>query len=47
MISNGDKQWHYLAVKNLSALLIGITSKHHHDFSCLNCLYSFATEKKT
>ena len=46
MISNGDKQWHYLAVKKLSALLRGITSKHHGDFYCLNFLHSFATENK-
>ena len=39
--------WHYLAVKKLSALLRGITSKHHGDFYCLNCLHSFATEKET
>ena len=32
--------------KNLSALLIGITCKHQGDFYCLNCLHSFATEKK-
>ena len=31
MISNGEK-WHYLAVKNLSALLRGVTSKHNDDF---------------
>ena len=30
MISNGER-WHYLAVKELSALLRGITSKHHSD----------------
>ena len=46
MISNGEGQWHYLAVKKLSALLRGITSKHHGDFYCLNCFHSFATEKK-
>ena len=40
MIPNKEK-WHYLAVKKLSALLRGITSKHG-DFYCL---YSFATEK--
>ena len=44
MISNGDKQWHYLAVKKLSALLRRITSKHHGDFDCLNCLHSFTTK---
>ena len=32
--------------KKLSALLRGITSKHHGNFYCLNCLHSFATEKK-
>ena len=45
MISNGQKLWHYLAVKELSALLRGITSTHRGDFYCLNCLHSFATEK--
>ena len=43
MISNGEKQWHYLAVKKLSALLRGI---NHGDFYCLNCFHSFATESK-
>ena len=28
MISNGEKLWHYLAAKILSALLRGIASKH-------------------
>ena len=46
MIPHGE-EWHYLAVKKLSALLRGITSKQHGDFYCLNCLHSFATEKKT
>ena len=45
MIPNGEK-WHYLAVKNLSALLRGIMSKRHSEFYCLNCLHSFATENK-
>ena len=45
IIRNGEK-WHYLAVKKLSASLRGITSKHHGDFYCLNCVHSFATEKK-
>ena len=38
--------WHSLAVKKLTALLRGITSKHRGDFYCLNCLHSFATENK-
>ena len=45
MIPNGEK-WHYLAIKELSALLRGITSKYHGDFYCLNCHHSLATEKK-
>ena len=45
MIPNGEG-WHFLAVKKLSALLRGITSKHHGDFYCLNCLHSFTTENK-
>ena len=38
--------WNYVAVKKLSALLSGITSKHHGYFYYLNCLHSFATEKE-
>ena len=45
-ISNGEKQWNYLAVKKLSALLRGITSKQHGDFYCLNYFHSFKTENK-
>ena len=45
MIPNEEKQGcHYLAVKQLSALLHWITSKHKDDFYCLNCLHSFRTE---
>ena len=46
MISNGEKQWHYLALKKLSALLRGITSKNNSEFYCLNCLHSFRTKNK-
>ena len=45
MISNGEKGWHYLAAKKLSATLKGITSKHG-DFYSLNCFHSFATKNK-
>ena len=44
MVLNGPG-WHYLAVKT-SAFLGGITSKHHGDFYCQNCLHSLATKKK-
>ena len=36
---------HYLAVKSLSALLRGITSKHKEDF-CLNCFHAYTTKNK-
>ena len=45
MITDG-KKWHCLAVKSLSALLRGITSKHHGDFYCLNCFHSYSTKNK-
>ena len=41
MISNREKIRYYLAVKKLSALLRGITSRNNGDFYCLNCLHSF------
>ena len=37
MSPNEEKGWHYLAVKKISALLHGITSKNESDFYCLNC----------
>ena len=45
IIPNG-KGWHYLAVKKLSALLRGITSKNNGDFYCLNCIHFFRTKTK-
>ena len=43
LITDG-KKWHYLAVKSLSALLRGITSKHDGDFYCLDCFHSYSIE---
>ena len=45
MIPNGER-WYCIAVKKLSALLRGITSKNNGDFYCFNCLYSFRTKNK-
>ena len=45
IITDSEKQ-HDLIVKILSALLIGITSKHYADFYCLNCFHSCRTENK-
>ena len=44
MITDG-KKWHYLAVKSISMLFRGITSKHDGDFHCLNCFCYFRTER--
>ena len=45
MIPNGEK-WHYLAVKELSALLRGIISKHYDGFYYWNCFHSLRTKNK-
>ena len=45
MITDGEK-WYYLAVKNLSRLLRGITSNHNGDLYCLNCFHSYCTDNK-
>ena len=34
------QQWHYLAVKKLSALLRGVMSKYYSDFYSLDCILS-------
>ena len=50
MITDGDTNWHYFAIKNISGLLRGITSNHNGDFYCLNCVNSYRTKsilKKT
>ena len=46
MITDGTSNWHYLAIKNISELLRGITSNHNGDFYCLNCLHSYRTKSK-
>ena len=45
LILNREK-WHYLAVKELPALLRAITSKHYGDFYCLNCCHSLRIKGK-
>ena len=45
MITDGKKR-HYLAVTNLSALLVKISSNHDGDFYCLNCFNSYTTKNK-
>ena len=43
---NDGKKWHYIAVKILSALFMGIAGNNNGDFFCLNCFHSFRTENK-
>ena len=45
MIPMGDG-WYYLAVKKLSTLLRGMTSKNDDDFYYLSRLQSFRTKNK-
>ena len=45
MITDGEKE-DYLAVKKLSVLLRGITSKHVGDINYLNCFHLFIAENK-
>ena len=42
MITDG-KKCHYLVVKELSALLKGITSNHNRDFYCSDFFYRYST----
>ena len=46
MITDETDNWHYLAVKRISGLLRGITSRHNGDFYYLNCFHSYTTEEK-
>ena len=43
MITDGKKNWHYLAIKCMPDLLRGGTSTHNGDFYCLNCFHSHRT----
>ena len=45
MITDGEK-WYYLAIKSLSALLRGITSKHEGNFYCLHCFHTYSIKNK-
>ena len=46
IITDNINNQHYLAVKNISGLLRGITSNHKGKFYCLNCFHSYRTKKK-
>ena len=45
MITNKDRdKWHYITVKNLSALLNDSSSNSHENHYCLNCLHAYRTQ---
>ena len=44
MITDNQNNWHYLTIKNMSRLTRGVTSNHHGDFFCRNCMHSYRTE---
>ena len=46
MITDDNNRWHYLAVKNLPALLRRTKSNHHGDFYCLMSFHSYRTPNK-
>ena len=43
---NGVENWHYLAVKSISALFRGIMPNNNGDYYHLNCFHSYRTNKK-
>ena len=43
MLTDHQKNWHYLIIKKMSRLTRGITSNHHGDFFCRNRMHSFRT----
>ena len=45
-ITDDGKRLNYLAVRNLSALLRGISSSTNHDFYCINCFHLYRALNK-
>ena len=46
MITNDNENWHYLAVKGISALFRRMTSNNNGDYYCLHCFHSNRTNNK-
>ena len=44
MISDKDKNWHYITVKSLKKLSRNVFSNNHADHYCLNCFHAYRTE---
>ena len=43
IITDDVENWHYLAVKRMSALFRGIMSNNNGGYYCLNCFHSYRT----
>ena len=41
MITEDDKNWHFVSVKNVQRLCRGIFSNNHSDFYCMNCMHAY------
>ena len=46
MITDDGENWHYLAVKIISALFRRMTLNNYGDYYCLNCFHSYRTNNK-
>ena len=44
IITDNENNWHYVAIKNMSRLIGGVTSDNHGDFFCRNCMHSYRTK---
>ena len=44
MISDKDKNWHYITVKSLKKLSRNVFSNNHADHYCVNCFHAYRTE---
>ena len=45
MITEDDKNWHFVSVKNVQRLCRGIFSNNHNDFYCMNCMHAYRTRR--
>ena len=46
MIADNQNNWNYFTIKNMKRFIRGVTSNHHRDFFCRNCMHSFLTDNK-
>ena len=48
LLMNTDNQnnWYCLTTKSIKRLIRGVTSNHHGDFFCRNCMHLFRTDNK-